>query len=210
MGAPSSRLPGLVATVRGVVVLVPGLDSSETEYQVCWPGKILPDYNLFSSEMFAGPFDDNPDDDSEEDNLDESGLLGQPASVDEPLEDFDDGFGELPWEGLNEETANQIEDQLDDRMGEHDDHREVVVNQEGVGASFSGVGGHSTTSLKDILRSPRMYSGSSNSNSYCGQNVGGSRVYRRYLDALVHYFSPDCRRLASTCTGHLRHPPRRY
>lgn len=106
--------------------------------------------------MFGDPVDNNPTDPDDEDHSEDDGFLQEPPTVDDPvggIDDFDERVGKLPWEELDDETATEIEDEVDERLCDHDEHREVVVNQEGVGASVGGIGGHTTTSVNKIVRS---------------------------------------------------------
>lgn len=100
--------------------------------------------------MFGDPFEANHIDQNEkEQSAEQSDLSSQPL-LDGSFERGDDPE-RLPWEELDTETMDEIEDEVDHRLCDHDDHKEVVPNQEGAGASFAGSGVQATITVNKIV-----------------------------------------------------------
>lgn len=69
-------------------------------------------------------------------------LFNEPADT-EPVEHF-------PWEDLNDQTADQLQKEVDNRICDHDEHKQVVPNQE-AGGTFAGSGIQATITVNKIV-----------------------------------------------------------
>lgn len=87
--------------------------------------------------MFGnGPFEDE----SEEENnpIDEANV--EDPLINNPHSDGSNEFGRLPWEDLSTSEADELREQTDSPMCEHDDSREVITKASGGGAQVAGTG----------------------------------------------------------------------
>lgn len=99
--------------------------------------------------VFGDLNENNNTDQDDNETADNEGFLDADPLFDGPVDT--ELVERFPWEDLDDQTADEIEEEVDNRLCDHDEHKQVVPNQGGGGATFAGSGIQATTPVNKTV-----------------------------------------------------------